>query len=124
MRLSLHLLTCCALALALSLGAAAWSASALAAGSTSSAPRSSGDKAAQRYAKAVKEIKKQDYDDAIDLLEKVVRAKPKHADAYNLLGYSHRKLKEFKVARKYYDRALKIDPTHKGALEYLGELYV
>ncbi|MFQ5954153.1 MAG: tetratricopeptide repeat protein [Kiloniellales bacterium] len=124
MRLSLRLLTVCALALALTVGTAAWSASALAAGSTSSSPKASEDRTAKRFAKAKKEIRKGDYEDAIELLEKVVRKQPNNADAYNLLGFSHRKLKKFDTAYKYYTRALKIDPNHKGALEYLGELYV
>ncbi len=124
MRVSLRLITVGALALGLAVGAGAWSASALAAGSSSSSTSSSGDRAAKRYAKAVKEIKKGDYDDAIKLLRKVVDKKPRNADAHNLLGFSYRKLEKFEPARKHYARALKLDPNHKGALEYLGELYL
>ena len=124
MRLSLRLLTVCAVALALTVGATAWSASALAAGSTSSSTKAREDKPAKQYAKAQREIKKGDYQDAIELLRKVVRKQPRNADAYNLLGFSYRKLERFDTAHKYYTRSLKIDPNHKGALEYLGELYV
>lgn len=124
MRFSLRLITVGALALGLAVGAAAWSATAQAAGSTSSSKSSSGDRAAKHYAKAVKEIKKGDYDDAIDLLRKVVNKQPKNADAHNLLGFSYRKLGKFDPARKHYARALKLDPKHKGALEYLGELHL
>ena len=28
------------------------------------------------------------------------------------------------MAEQYYNRALELDPKHKGAMEYLGELYV
>jgi Tfp pilus assembly protein PilF len=28
------------------------------------------------------------------------------------------------MAEEYYGRALELDPKHKGAMEYLGELYV
>ncbi len=126
MRLFLRQFSVCALALALTVGSAAWSASALAAGGggggAGESRKASEDKTAKRYAKAVKEIKKGDYKDAIKLLEKVVRKQPKNADAYNLLGFSHRKLEKFDTARKHYARALKLDPNHKGALEYLGEL--
>jgi Flp pilus assembly protein TadD len=52
----------------------------------------------------------------------VVNKQPKNADAHNLLGFSYRKLGKFDPARKHYARALKLDPKHKGALEYLGEL--
>ena len=120
MRFLFRLITVGALTLGLAVGAAAWSATAQAAGSTSSSKSSSGDRAAKRYAKAVKEIKKGDFDDAIDLLRKVVKKQPDNADAHNLLGFSYRKLGKFDPARKHYARALKLDPAHKGALEYLG----
>ena len=47
-----------------------------------------------------------------------------HADAYNLLGFSLRKTGDYPQAYTYYRKALEFDPEHKGALEYLGELYV
>ena len=48
------------------------------------------------------------------------------ADWNNLMGYSHRKARtpDFAAAERYYDAALKIDPKHRGALEYSGELYL
>lgn len=47
-----------------------------------------------------------------------------NADVNNLLGYSSRKLKQYKPAATYYEKALRIDPNHLGALEYQGELFV
>lgn len=47
---------------------------------------------------------------------------PGNADILNLLGYANRKLARYQVSRGFYTRALAIDPRHKGALEYLGEL--
>jgi tetratricopeptide (TPR) repeat protein len=47
-----------------------------------------------------------------------------HADVYNLLGFSLRKTGDAKQAYTFYRKALEFDPEHKGALEYLGELYV
>jgi Flp pilus assembly protein TadD len=47
-----------------------------------------------------------------------------HADVYNLLGFSLRKNGDLKTAYTFYKKALDFDPEHKGALEYLGELYV
>jgi Flp pilus assembly protein TadD len=44
--------------------------------------------------------------------------------AYNLLGFSYRKTKEFDLAERNYLRALRLNPEHKGALEYMGELYL
>jgi tetratricopeptide (TPR) repeat protein len=47
-----------------------------------------------------------------------------HADVYNLMGFSLRKIGDTKQAYTFYRKALEFDPEHKGALEYLGELYV
>jgi tetratricopeptide (TPR) repeat protein len=48
------------------------------------------------------------------------------ADWNNLMGYSLRKgpNPDFAGAEKFYDEALRIDPKHRGALEYSGELYL
>lgn len=81
-------------------------------------------KADSDYAKAEKAIKAQDYKGAIPLLEQVVAKQPKNADAFNYLGYAHRKLGEKEKAQTYYETALDIDPNHLGANEYMGELYL
>jgi tetratricopeptide (TPR) repeat protein len=47
-----------------------------------------------------------------------------HADVYNLMGFSLRKTGDYQQAYTFYRKALEFDPEHKGALEYLGELYV
>lgn len=73
---------------------------------------------------AEEKIKAGDYAAAIESLSKVTKAEPKNADAYNYLGYSHRKLGQFDEALGYYQKALSIDPDHLGANEYLGELYL
>jgi hypothetical protein len=42
------------------------------------------------------------------------------------MGYSLRKgaTPDFAGAEKFYNEALRIDPKHRGALEYSGELYL
>lgn len=45
-------------------------------------------------------------------------------DVYSLLGFALRKTGDRPQAMIYYRKALDIDPGHKGALEYQGELYV
>jgi len=75
-------------------------------------------------AQAQKLIDSDDYAGAIPLLEKVLAADPKNADALNNLGYSQRKLGDREMALKNYEAALAIDPEHLGANEYLGELYL
>jgi tetratricopeptide (TPR) repeat protein len=61
---------------------------------------------------------------AIDELKRVNDAGS--ADWNNLMGYSLRKGKtpDYAAAEKYYDEALRIDPKHRNALEYSGELYL
>jgi Flp pilus assembly protein TadD len=53
-----------------------------------------------------------------------VAAKPKDADANNMLAYSYRKSGDLTNAFKFYKIALSINPKHLGALEYQGEAYV
>ena len=61
---------------------------------------------------------------AIKHLEQAARISPNNPDVYNLLGYSHRKLDQLEKAFDYYWKALKLDPRHLGANEYIGELYL
>ena len=77
-----------------------------------------------RMVDAEKAVKAKEWDKAITLLNRVVADSPKNADAYNYLGYSHRKLGNRDKALTYYNQALSLDANHRGALEYLGELYL
>lgn len=70
------------------------------------------------------EIDAKDYGAAIAGLNGLIDQGVKHPDVYNLLGYSLRKSGDRKTALTFYQKALEFDPDHKGALEYLGELYV
>ena len=76
------------------------------------------------YEQGVKAVKSAEYNDAIKLFNKVIAANPADADAWNYLGFSNRKLKNFDQALSAYQKALAIDPKHRGANEYLGELYL
>jgi len=68
-------------------------------------------------------IKAKDFKAAIAELTPLLQAN-QHADVYNLMGFSLRKTGDYKQAYTFYRKALDFDPEHKGALEYLGELYV
>ena len=68
-------------------------------------------------------IKAKEFAAARDALFKLVDTH-EHADVFNLLGFSLRKTGDYKNALTYYQKALDFDPNHKGAHEYLGELYV
>ncbi|WP_421761656.1 tetratricopeptide repeat protein [Devosia sp.] len=69
-------------------------------------------------------IKASKWPQAIKVLKVIVAGSPNNADALNLLGYSLRKSGDMDHALGFYLKALKINPRHKGANEYLGELYV
>ena len=64
------------------------------------------------------------YESAIKYLEKSIKNDPTNANAFNMLGYSNRKLGKNKEAFGYYNKALKLDPKHRGTHEYLGKLYL
>ena len=67
-------------------------------------------------------IKAEKYDQAIQQLQSANERNS--ADWNNLLGYSLRKKQppDLVGAERYYQAALKIDPDHRGALEYYGKL--
>jgi len=69
-------------------------------------------------------IDKKDWGSAITSLEKFVKANPNNADGYNLLGFSLRHNRRYPEAIFNYKEALRIDPNHRGAHEYLGQAYV
>ena len=69
-------------------------------------------------------IEAKDWSGAIAILYKLGEADPKNADVQNLMGYSYRMLGQYQQSFFYYDRALTLDPKHKGALEYEGEAYL
>ena len=79
---------------------------------------------ADKLADARELIRKRDWSAAISALKKVDDRGS--ADWNNLMGYTHRKAKppDYPAAERYYDEALRIDPQHKGALEYSGQLYL
>ena len=90
------------------------------------------------YKKAVKLIKKakkldkknktekakENYKKALEYLVVAFNKNANDADTLNYLGYTSRKLEDYKNAELYYLMGLKIDPKHFGINEYLGELYV
>ena len=47
-----------------------------------------------------------------------------NAEVYNLLGFTLRKTGDYKTSLTDYTKALELQPDHKAAREYLGELYV
>lgn len=69
---------------------------------------------------------KQDWKAAAAVLEEGLQKSPNNADYHNLLAYSIRKgpNPDMSAVFKHYNEALRIDPKHKDAHEYLGEAYL
>ena len=76
------------------------------------------------YAAGEAAVKQKDWTEAIARLGKVVQRDAGNANAWNLLGYSHRNLGEMEKSFSNYERALTIDPQHRDAHEYVGEAYL
>ena len=64
------------------------------------------------------------YAEAIPLLRTADAKAPDNPDIHNWLGYAYRNLKQYDAALKHYKIALRLAPRHRGANEYLGELYL
>jgi tetratricopeptide (TPR) repeat protein len=76
------------------------------------------------FAIGKKAVESKNWTAAVDSFKKAVAANPKNPDAHNMLGYSYRALNRFDESFAAYDKALAIDPKHKGALEYSGMGYL
>jgi predicted Zn-dependent protease len=96
----------------------------LAAGPALAFGSSSGESSGDQYKKAVKAVEAKDFATAETLLTQYLAQKDKDADALNYLAYSQRNLGKTEEAMANYVKALAIDPNHKGALEYQGELFL
>ena len=79
---------------------------------------------ADDYAIGKKAVDAKNWTLAAASFKKVVADNPKSADGYNMLGYSSRWLGKYDEAFAAYDKALALDPRHKGALEYSGVAYL
>jgi tetratricopeptide (TPR) repeat protein len=73
---------------------------------------------------AREKIAAKNWDGAIDELKRINT--PANADWNNLMGYTLRKASppDLAAAEKFYNEALRLNPKHRGALEYSGELYL
>ena len=87
---------------------------------TTPAPAAAPDKLSE--ARAL--IKAKKWSEAVAELRRV--NDPASADWNNLMGYSIRRgsSPDLDASERYYNEALRINPNHRGALEYSGQLYL
>ena len=65
-----------------------------------------------------------DWKRAVALLSKAAAAEPTNPDIQNWLGFAQRKQGNLNAAFAAYNEALKLNPNHKAAHEYIGEAYL
>ncbi len=76
------------------------------------------------FAAGKKAVERKDWKGAVESLHKALARLPENADLHNLLGYSYRHLGDLDNSFKHYKEALRIDPRHRGAHEYIGQAYL
>ena len=81
-------------------------------------------KAKKLEAKNKIEKAKKNYLKAYDILKEANKIEPNNPDVLNSLGFTLRKTGDLKNAEIFYLEGLKMDATHAGINEYLGELYL
>ena len=64
------------------------------------------------------------YAAALPAFEAITKDDPQNADAWNMLGFTHRMLGHTDESSQAYLVVLGINPNHLGALEYQGELFI
>jgi tetratricopeptide (TPR) repeat protein len=108
--------------MALALAAALWglAPAAWSAGS----PGSAETPADPDFKAGVAAVKRQAWPEVLTRMNAVVQRDARNADAWNYLGYAYRHLGDMDKSFSHYDKALQIDPDHRGAHEYMGEAYL
>jgi tetratricopeptide (TPR) repeat protein len=81
------------------------------------------DPVMERYQAAVQQ---NDWKGAAATMQAALSSNPNNADYHNLYAYSLRKggTSDMDQVFKHYNEALRLDPKHRGAHEYLGEAYL
>jgi len=80
--------------------------------------------AAPSYEEAKAMVDEGNFVAALPNLIALTKADAKNADAWNLLGFTYRKLGQLDDSDAAYLTVLSINPDHLGALEYQGELFI
>ena len=76
------------------------------------------------YAAGKAAMEQKDWAEALRRLLQAVVRDPDSADLQNDLGYVYRNLGQMPAALRHYERAIELNPRHRGAHEYVGEAYL
>jgi len=76
------------------------------------------------YAAGKQAIDAKDWSAAIKSLTSAALRDTRNADIQNYLGYAYRNAGQLDLAFRHYQRALQLNPRHRGAHEYVGEAYL
>jgi tetratricopeptide (TPR) repeat protein len=90
---------------------------------SSSAPATPKDPVLERVSAATAQ---KDWTGAQAILKEALQKNPGNAEYHNMYAYSIRKgpNPDMSLVFEHYNKALAIDPKHRGAHEYLGEAYL
>ena len=76
------------------------------------------------YAAGKQAINAKEWSTAITSLNSAALRDTRNADIQNYLGYSYRHAGQLDLAFQHYQRALQLNPRHRGAHECVGEAYL
>ena len=76
------------------------------------------------YAAGKRAIEAKDWVAAITALSSAALRDTRNADIQSYLGFAYRKSGQLDLAFRHYGRALRLNPRHRGAHEYVGEAYL
>ena len=76
------------------------------------------------YAAGKQAIDDKDWSVAIKSLNSAALRDTRNANIQNYLGYAYRNAGQLDLAFRHYQRALQLNPRHRGAHEYVGEAYL
>ena len=76
------------------------------------------------FAQGKRAVEARDWKAAIKWLTAAEKRSGQNADIHNFLGFAYRNDGQLEAAFRHYEQALKIDPLHRGAHEYIGEAYL
>src|SRR5215831_13788185 len=82
------------------------------------------DKAKQDLADGKAKNAEKKFKKALDRGERAVSMDPRYHEAWNLVGYSARHLKNYDRSLEAYNKCLELKPDYTLAREYLGEAYL